>query len=301
MTATKKVRIILNPASGMKNPPLHQFNALFKDAGIEWDMVVTKELGDGIPLAQKAIKDGVDIVATFGGDGTVMDVACGLQNTGIPMAILPGGTGNVLSAELGIPRDLKEAASLITHPRKTRIREIDLGNTGDKNLPAFALRAGVGLEANMLENTDRESKEKYGIFAYIMNGIQALRDIKESAYHLQLDEEDIEVKGLTCLIANAGAFGVPGLTIDPGVKIDDGLLDVFVIRKPDLLGLFSIAAAVVGGSEVKDPVRHWQVKKVTIEADPIQQTQADGEMWGKSPIQVTVAHKSLKVIVPKDK
>lgn len=301
MATSKKIRIILNPASGMKNPPLHQFNALFNDAGFEWDMVVTKEFGDGIPLAKKAIKDGVDIVATFGGDGTVMDVACGLQNTDIPMAILPGGTGNILSTELGIPRDLEAAASLITHPHKAKIREIDLGNTDDKNLPAFALRAGVGLEANMLENTDRESKEKYGIFAYIMNGIQALRDVKESAYHLKLDDNEVDVKGLTCLIANAGAFGVPGLTIDPGIKIDDGLLDVFVIRKPDLLGLFSIAAAVVGGSEVKDPVQHWQVKKVNIEADPVQQTQADGEMWGKSPVQVTVAHKSLKVIVPKTK
>lgn len=299
MTKHKNIRIILNPASGMKNPPLRQFNALFKDAGFEWDMVVTKEFGDGFQMAQKAVKDGADIVAAYGGDGTVMDIACGLQGSDTPMAILPGGTGNVLSSELGISHNLEEAAILITQPSKARIHKIDLGNTNDKKMPGFALRAGVGLEANMLEGTDRESKEKYGIFAYIMNGIQALRDIKESNYHLTLDDEVVDVKGLTCLVANAGAFGVPGLTIDPCIKIDDGLLDVFVIRKMDLMGLFSVAATVVSGQEVKGPIQHWQAKKIKIETDPIQSTQADGEMWGKSPIEINVAPQSLKVIVPK--
>ncbi len=300
MAAKKNIRVIMNPASGQKNPPLKKLNTLFTEAGYEWDVAVTKELGDGSVLTKKAIHDGVDIVAVYGGDGTVMDVACGLQGSDIPLAILPGGTGNVLSTELGIPHNLDEAVALLTHPSQYRIRAIDLGNTNDKKFPGFALRAGVGLEANMLEGTDREAKNKYGIFAYIMGGIQALRDVGKSCYQLELDNETVEVKGLTCLIANAGAFGVPGLTLDPCISIDDGLLDVFVIRKTDLMGLFSIAAAVVGGTEVKDPVQHWQVKKVKIEADPVQSTQADGEMWGKSPIEIQVAHKSLKVIVPKE-
>ncbi len=300
MPVIKNIRVILNPVSGQKNPPLKKLNTLFSAAGYELDVVVTKELGDGCELSKKAVLDGADIVAAYGGDGTVMDVASGLQGSKVPLAILPGGTANVLSTELGIPHNLDEAVALLTNPSQSRIRAIDLGKTNDEKLPGFALRASVGLEADMLEGTDREAKNKYGIFAYIMGGIQALRDIRESCYRLELDKEIVEVKGLTCLIANAGAFGVPGLTLDPGISIDDGLLDVFVIRKTDLLGLFSIAAAVVGGTEVKDPIQHWQVKKVKIEADPVQSTQADGEMWGKSPIEIRVAHKSLKVIVPKD-
>jgi diacylglycerol kinase (ATP) len=297
--ANKNIRIILNPSAGSKNPPLRTFNHLFHQAGMDWDLVITKNRCDGICHAENAIKDGVDIVAAYGGDGTVMEVASGLQGTGIPMAILPGGTGNILSIELGIPQNLQEACSLITNPEKSRLRSVDMGITDDDKVPAFALRAGMGLEAAMLKGTDRELKEKYGIFAYIMGATQALHNVKEAHYDLVLDGEEVECTGLTCLIANAGYFGVPGLVLDPKVKIDDGLLDVFVLRKMDLLQLFSLAATIVGGNEIKDPAMHWQVKSVEIQSDPIQSTQADGEMWGKSPIKINARKGALQVIVPK--
>jgi YegS/Rv2252/BmrU family lipid kinase len=296
--AKKNVRVILNPSAGSKNPPLRVFNNLFHQANIDWDLVITNKRCDGICLAEKAMKDDVDIIVAYGGDGTVMEVASGLQGTGIPMAILPGGTGNILSIELGIPQNLQEACSLITHPEKSRLRSIDLGITNDQTVPAFALRAGVGLEAAMLEGTDRELKERYGIFAYIMGATQALHNIKEAQYHLILDGETVECSGLTCLIANAGYFGVPGLVLDPKVKIDDGLLDVFVLRKMDLIQLFSLAASIVGGNELKDPALHWQVKSVSIESDPVQSTQADGEMWGQSPVEIKVKKDALQVLVP---
>lgn len=296
--AKKSVLIILNPSAGSKNPPLRVFNNLFHKANIDWDLVITKERCDGICHAEKAIKDGFDYVAAYGGDGTVMEVASGLKDTNIPMAILPGGTGNILSIELGIPQNLEEACKLITQPERSKIRAVDLGITNDEKVPAFALRAGVGLEAAMLEGTDRELKERYGIFAYIMGATQALHNVKEAQYHLVLDGESIECSGLTCLIANAGYFGVPGLVLDPKVKIDDGLLDVLVLRKMDLVQLFSLAASIVGGNELKDPALHWQVKSVTIESDPVQSTQADGEMWGESPVQIDINKGGLKVLVP---
>ncbi len=299
MQSLKNIHIILNPAAGIKNPPLRIFNQYFKKAGYDWDVSITKDRGDGLRLSQKAIRDGADMVVAYGGDGTVMEVASGLQNTEIPLAILPGGTGNILSAELNIPQSLEQACELITKPDQYRIKKIDMGCSDDPNLPAFTLRAGVGLEANMLEGTDRELKENYGIFAYIMGAIQALGGAKEAHYHLSLDGQDIECQGLTCLIANAGYFGVPGITLDPKVKVDDGLLDVFVIRQMDLLGLFSLAASVARGSEKKGQTQHWQAKSVKIETDPPQSTQADGEMWGKSPVNICVNPQSLNVIVPK--
>ncbi|MHB8133849.1 MAG: diacylglycerol/lipid kinase family protein [Anaerolineaceae bacterium] len=298
MTEKKNIRIILNPSAGVKDPPLSLFNTFFKKAGYDYDIVMTKERGDGYRLSKQAILDGADIVAAYGGDGTVMEVASGLQNSKIPMAIFPGGTGNILSVELGIPHNFEAACNLVIQPESSRVRLIDLGSTNDPDMPGFVLRAGVGLEADMLEGTDRELKDKFGIFAYIIGGMQALKEIKESLYHLVLDGQEVESKGLTCLIANAGFFGVPGLTLDPKVKVDDGLLDVFVIQKTDLVGLFSLAASLVGGTEKKDAAQHWQVKSVKIEAEPVQATQADGEMWGKSPIELTVQPNSLKVIVP---
>jgi YegS/Rv2252/BmrU family lipid kinase len=295
----KNVRVILNPSAGSKNPPLREFNNLFRESNFEWDLVITQGRCDGLCLADQAIKDGADLIAAYGGDGTVMEVASGLKNTGIPLAILPGGTGNILSIELGIPQNLQEACALITQPEKSRLRSIDLGLTNHKRAPAFALRAGVGLEAAMLEGTDRELKERYGIFAYIMGATQALHNVKEAHYNLVLDGEPFECTGISCLIANAGYFGVPGLVLDPKIKIDDGFLDVFVLRKMDFVQLFSLAATIVSGNELKDKTLHWQVKSVSIEADPIQSTQADGEMLGESPLEIKVGKEALQVLVPK--
>ena len=77
------------------------------------------------------------------------------------------------------------------------------------------------------------------------------------------------------------------------------MLDVFVLRKMDLVQLFSLAATIVGKNELKDQALHWQVKSVTLESDPVQSTQADGEMWGESPIEIKVNQGGLKVLVPK--
>lgn len=299
MADKKNIQVILNPSAGTKNPPLRTFNHIFKKARHTWNLSITKERCDGIELAKKAVKDGADIVVAYGGDGTVMEVASGLQNTNIPMGIIPGGTGNILSTEINIPQNLEQACQLIADSERQRISQVDMGCTDDPNVPAFTLRAGVGLEATMLEGTDRELKEKYGIFAYIMGGIQALREPQEAHYLLTLDDQVMECHGLTCLIANAGYFGVPGVTLDPRVKVNDGLLDVFVIRKMDLLGLFSLAASVARGIEKKDTAQHWQVKSVRIETDPPQATQVDGEMWGQSPVNICISPASLKVIVPK--
>lgn len=295
----KNVRIILNPSAGVKNPPLRSFNQCFRQAGWDWDVVITKDRGDGIDLAKQAIQDGADIVAAYGGDGTVMEVASGLQNTDTPLAIIPGGTGNILSIELNIPQKLDQACYLMTAGDKHQIRKIDMGCSDDPMVPAFTLRAGVGLEASMLEGTDRELKERYGIFAYIMGGIQALREPKAAHYYLTLDGQALECEGLTCLIANAGYFGVPGVTLDPKVSIDDGLLDVFVIRKMDLIGFFSLASSIARGSDKRDLAQHWQAKSIKIETDPRQSTQADGEMWGHSPVNICVQPQSLNVIVPR--
>ena len=104
----------------------------------------------------------------------------------------------------------------------------------------------------MLEGTDRELERKVRHFCLYYGWHASLKRNKRIDYPSGAGWAIVEDKGLTCLIANAGYFGVPGLHLDPEVKVDDGLLDVFVIQKTDLVGLFSLAASVVGGTEKKD-------------------------------------------------
>ena len=112
----KRVLVIINPASGQAQPVLHTLNRVFTEAEIDWPVAITKGDGDAAQAAAQAASADVDAVAVYGGDGTVMEVANALHGTSLPMAILPGGTANVLSIELDVPGQLKAAARLITTP-----------------------------------------------------------------------------------------------------------------------------------------------------------------------------------------
>src|SRR5687768_7058761 len=126
----QRIRVIINPAAGKNEPILNTLNDVFHGHELDWEVRITHKFGDATRLAQEAVADGVDLVAGYGGDGTQMEVANGLIGSDIPMAILPGGTGNAMAFELGIPRNLREAAALICQSRKHR--KIDLGRIGDR-------------------------------------------------------------------------------------------------------------------------------------------------------------------------
>lgn len=294
VTFDKRMRVILNPAAGQDEPALKVFNRIFREAGYEWDVRITQQAGDATRLAKEAISDGVDLVVVYGGDGSIMDVAAGMVGSDIPLGIIPGGTGNVISLALNIPRTAEEAAELLVADERT-IRNVDAGMVGDK---FFLERLGVGLEATVTQAADREAKDKYGIFAYIISTVQALAEPDIVHYHLTIDGETIETEGLSCVVANVGDLGVANLTLSPDVSMSDGLLDVFIIRKAGLLNLFSLAASVIGGNENQETMPHYKGREIEIVAEPFQAVQADGELIGNSPVTVSILPKALKVIVP---
>ena len=109
----KHIHIVVNPASGKNEPILNTVNDAFQPAAVSWNVSVTNAYGDAAKQAREAAASGADIVVAYGGDGTVMEVVNGLMGTGVPLGILPGGTGNVLSNELYIPQTLADAAAVI--------------------------------------------------------------------------------------------------------------------------------------------------------------------------------------------
>lgn len=290
----RRIHVIINPAAGTDQPILKTLNLACQEAGVDWEVFVTKQAGDGMRLAREAWQAGVDAVAVHGGDGTVMEVASGLVQSGVPLAIIPGGTANVMARELGVPIDLVEACALAAG-EPARIRKVDVGEIGEHR---FLLRASAGLEAAMIEGAPRPLKDRYGILAYAISALQALADPESALYRLRLDGEEVERPGITCIIANSGATGSPRFTLSPTIRVDDGLLDVLVIQKSDLATLLSLAASVVGGQENAAALEHWQAREVEVVADPPQVLQADGEIIGQTPVKARVIPQALEVIVP---
>jgi YegS/Rv2252/BmrU family lipid kinase len=287
--------VIVNPAAGQASPDLRLINRTFRDAGYYWKVEITNQFGDGARFARHAVRGGACMVVTYGGDGTVMDCCAGLAGSDVPLAILPGGTGNVLAKDLGIPVDMASACALLVDPT-AQTRLIDLGQV---NGQYFVLRLGAGLEAQITRTADREMKARMGMLAYVSATIQAWGQAEVSHYHIEMDGNKFEVDGLACMIANAGAIGIMGVNISPAVRIDDGLLDVIVIRRADLGEVAALAGSMIGSSAFNIPtLPHWQCRELRLFSDPPQDYQADGEELGRTPLRACVVPGALRVLVP---
>lgn len=287
------IPVIINPAAGQKTAVLAELNNVFFPAGIRWTVEVTLREGDAYRQAQGLADQGAKIVAVYGGDGTVSEVATALAGTDSALAILPGGTGNVFAYEFQIPRDFIQAAKMLTG--KYQVKVVDLGQVCHRK---FLLRAGVGLESLVIEKTQRELKDRIGLFAYGVAGLQALREIHQTHYQLELDGNQVEAVGLLCTVANAGHLGIPGIRLSPAVNMEDGLLDVIVLHKMNINILISHLTKNVANYRDIGELQHWQVKTARIKVDPPQTVQLDGDIVGSTPVEVVCIPHCLKIIVP---
>lgn len=283
------VHVIINPASGQDEPILNILNRVFNQANIEWELSLTRKAGDGIRLAKEAVARGADLVVGYGGDGTQMEIANGLVGTGIPMAILPGGTGNSMAHALNVPSKLQPAAELISQSHTTRA--IDLAQIEDHY---FMLRANTGTEEK--HKATREEKDRYGNLAYVIEGVRLLRGLKPVNYNLTIDGEHIEVEGLSCIIFNAGSIGQYG-TLNASIQVDDGLLDVLIINTSleSTLALANFALDIDG---TQAGLHQWQGREITVRADPPQPLWVDGELFGETPFTIKVVPNAVNILVP---
>jgi diacylglycerol kinase (ATP) len=291
----RRIHVIVNPAAGLDRPVLGILNSVFQPSGIDWDVFVTRKAGDARRLAAQSAKAGVDAVAVYGGDGTLMEAVSGIVGSDVPLAILPGGTGNVIAFELGIPGNLADACALILRA-DSQIRRIDVGQIGETY---FLLNAGVGFAAAIAEGAERDSKRRLGMLAYLLSGLRGLRKATVTRYQLTLDGKQIESEGIMCLIANSGNIGPFGIKFAQTIDVSDGLLDVIVIRRGNLVTLLSVAISILTRREHVRPFLHWQAREITLATDPPQTVQVDGERFGKTPFTTSVIPQAARVIVPR--
>jgi YegS/Rv2252/BmrU family lipid kinase len=291
---SKRIHVVINPAAGEPEPILHILNSVFRPADVRWDVSITHEFGDATRQARDAAEGGAEIVVAYGGDGTVMEVANGLVGTEVALGVVPGGTGNVLSLELDIPQTSEEAAQLLVSPEAS-IRKVDVGQSGER---VFLLRAYVGFDAQRIQLTTREMRDRYGKMAYLIAALKAIPESKAMCYRLTLDGEEVECEGFTCIVQNAGNMGVRGLSLVPSVSISDGLLDAIVIHGLDPLSLASALGSIADTPLDPDRFHHWQAREITIATDSPQAVIGDGEAWGETPITMKVLPGAVRVIAP---
>jgi len=197
----KCVTIIFNPVSGKTDPEERKktISDALAEHGYTCQYIETSKQEGAKALAEKASKDGIDLLAVSGGDGTVMEVMSALVGKDIPVAVLPAGTGNLLSVNLGIPMTVPDAVHVALSGQQY---ELDLAKTdGDRY---FAILGGMGLDAAMIRDAGREAKDKFGVLAYFVAALKNLPR-RRSRVSLRLDGgEPISRRAKSVVIANMG-------------------------------------------------------------------------------------------------
>jgi len=292
----KRILVVINPSAGVERPILHPLARAWSGRA-KWEVAITHAGGEARKICKEAAGSNEwDLVAVYGGDGTVMEAACGLKGGNIPMLILPGGTANVMAAELRISDDLEVSASLALGNFRTRM--VDLGWINDH---PFLLRAAFGLEAEMMRQTEREAKSQFGRLAYGWTALQQLMTTEPQTYRVKIDEESFEARGHNCMVANSGNLGVSGVGLADEIQIDDGLLDLVIFPESSFADLIQrIASGLTQNFQLLSSlgVIHKQGKQVAVELVDADFGTVDGEIFEGKKWEASVEESALQVICP---
>lgn len=269
----------------------------FERAGVACEVVRTERAGHAGEIAQARGRDH-DLVFTLGGDGTAMEVAGALAWSGVPIGVLAGGTGNLLGRALGIPRSVKRAVPSLLDGT---VRQIDLGVVLGRR---FAVAAGVGIDAAMVQETPRWMKRRLGVFAYsLMATRAALRAVllrRFFAVRIEVGGEVIERRAAAVMFANFGAILEDRIAFGPGIVVDDGVLDCCIFSPTNLRDALRIMWRVTRKDFRPDPsILYKKGTHFRLTTDPVLVLQADGELLGPTPVEVTVEPLAAHLLVPR--
>jgi len=269
-------------AAVVANPTKHDDIARLRDtvrsamAKHGWDeplWLETTAEDPGTGQATQAVRDGVDLVLACGGDGTVTACAEGVAGSGVPLGILPLGTGNLLARNLGLP--LGVDAALVASLTGTD-RRLDAGSA---NGHTFVVMAGLGFDAKMLGESSEPLKKRLGSAAYVLSALRHLRDRPVRVSLVADGGPALRLRASAVIVGNVGWLQ-GGIRLLPDARPDDGALDAVVLTARGWAGWIRLAARVLLRRESPGQMTWVQFRQLTIHADREQPWELDGEVMG---------------------
>jgi len=290
---TERVLLIVNPGSRRGARRLRDAQSAFARRSVTCDVVMTERPGHAAEVAAARGRS-YDAVFTLGGDGTVMEVIGALAHSAIPIGVLPGGTGNLIARVLGIPLDVSRAVGLLMDGDDARI---DLGSIDGRR---FAFAAGVGIDATMVETTSRALKSRLGVLAYFWTGAKAAMRHERFRVVATVDGVRHERKATMVMVANFGAVFRDLITLGPGIRQDDGMLDLCVFSPTGLRDSIRVTLRLLRKDFRTDPCMLYTAgRRIRIETEPGRPVQADGDLVGMTPFDVVVEPLAVRLLVPR--
>jgi diacylglycerol kinase family enzyme len=275
----KRMLIIVNPYATTVSDRLRNLVVYALQGRYEVEAVSTQAQNHATELSREARERGYDVVVAFGGDGTLNEVANGLAGSDMPVAILPGGSTNVVCRTLGIPNDVVDATEhLLALADDWQPRRIDLGTVDERR---FVFACGVGIDATVVRRVDENPKlkAKAGPYYYSWAGISGFyRRYLLKAVRVKVEVNGDTVEGVTAIAQNSDPltyFASKPIRVCEGIAIDDGTLSLAVLKRaaqrdmPTLIGrLLSGRRTAAGHKQVAhfDDVAAATVSSVSLDS-----------------------------------
>jgi diacylglycerol kinase (ATP) len=253
----------------------------------------------GRAMTEQAVRENVDLVLGAGGDGTIRIICSGLANTGIPFGLIPAGTGNLLARNIGIPLD--EVAALgVAFDGVDKDMDLVQLTVDDRPPDHFAVMAGIGLDAVIMEGADPNLKKAVGSAAYF---VSAAKNANHPAMHATIavdDQPPFRRRAHLIVVGNVG-FLLANIQLIPGARADDGVLDVLVASPRTLRDWVRLTTRVLTRRrKPDDQMDRLTGHRVTITVDELDQFQLDGDNVGECrTLTAEVVPGALRLRVPR--
>ena len=292
-----KAMIIVNPSSGGEKAENYtdKLKRQFENNYSEFVIKITKKSGDAKEFAEEAALRKYDAVFAMGGDGTVSEVVNGLMlhESETVLGIIPTGTVNNVARAIGLPMDPEKAIDSL---KQLSIKKIDVGKVNNRY---FISSTSVGPIPESIQEVDVDMKTKFGVFAYLIEGIKALRNDETYTFELDIDGDKWTADYSMLLIAMSNFVGGVG-TVIPEAEIDDGALHLVTLKETTVKEKLSLVPELFQDSDyTKDQLEHRSFKKATIRLleDKEIKCTVDGDKGITFPLELEAVPHSLMVFV----
>jgi YegS/Rv2252/BmrU family lipid kinase len=285
---------IVNPTAGASTgvAALLRVARLLREAGAELETEYTRSLEHAQDLAREAGAR-KRVVLAVGGDGITGAVGGALSETGTPFGLVPAGRGNDFARALGLPTEPDALAPILLGGSPRLVDTIEVDSAHGRTVALGSVYAGVDALANRHANHTRLLR---GAASYYFGGLRAVATWRPAAYRVTVDGEEHTHRGYTVVAANSAYYG-SGRIIAPDARLDDGLLEVVMIRHAPRLLFFSLMNELKTGTHVNRPeVEILRGREIRIEADRPVPYGTDGEVDANLPVTARVLPGSLAVL-----